>query len=390
MALLVLKILFLASWFPNRTNPKFGLFIKKHVIAVSKICTVAVLHIRHDPDLKHNTYDIEYFKENDIFIVIVYYKISDLHGRLTTLIRLFRYCNGLFKGFKIILKHFGKPDLVHLNVISNMGLLALYLKFLKKIPFIVTEHSTRYMPMRGLYKGRLKKLFTSLVIKNTKSVTTVSNFLAQSMKYHGLNNNYYIVPNTISFFDISTKKSNDNKKKIILHVSTLYNHQKNVEGIIRAIKNILAIRNDFELRIIGGEHDKHFLESLVEELGLENYVIFYGGVSDLELKKHYQEADFFVLNSNYETFSVVTAESLACGIPVIVTRSGGPEEFVTPEQGIIIEPNNQKELEKAIAYMLDNHGNYDKNKLSKYARSKFSDEVVGKLFFEIYEKTIEK
>jgi len=173
-----------------------------------------------------------------------------------------------------------------------------------------------------------------------------------------------------------------------LHISSLYNHQKNVTGIIKALKNISKIRNDFEFRIIGGENDRSYLESLVKELGLEEYVLFYGQVSDQELESHYNKSDFFVLNSNYETFSVVTAESLACGIPVIVTRCGGPEEFVTSEQGIIIEKDNQIELEKAIVNLLDNCRNYHPDRLSEYAKSKFSLEVVGKSFLEIYKKII--
>lgn len=53
-----------------------------------------------------------------------------------------------------------------------------------------------------------------------------------------------------------------------------------------------------------------------------------------EVAGFFCECDFFVLNSNFETFSVVTAEALAYGKPVIATRCGGPEEFVNKIMGI--------------------------------------------------------
>jgi len=382
------RILFLAGWFPNRFQPYSGIFIKRHALAVSRFCEVIVFYIKSDPNLKDKIYDIEEVHENGIFIVNLYFNSSDLCGGLFSKIKyVFRFLMGCKKGFNFIEKKFGKPDIVHLNVIHPIAIVALFMKFVKKTPYILTEHWTGYMKTRDSYKGWKRKLFTSIVMKNAREVTTVSESLADEMRNRGLSNNYFVVPNAIEFRKL-TGTSKNKQKKVILHISSLYNYQKNVEGIIKAIKNISMIRKDFELRLIGGENDRAYLESLVKELDLEKFVYFYGQVSDAELEVHYNESDFFVLNSNYETFSVVTAESLACGIPVIVTHCGGPEEFVTKEQGIIIDPGNQLQLEKAIVNMLDNSEKYNPEKLSQYALSKFSLEVVGKSFLEIYKKIV--
>ena len=73
-----LRILFLAGWFPNRFQPYYGIFIKRHAIAVSKFCNVVVLYVRSDPNLKNKMYDIEEIQENGIFIVNLYFNSSDL------------------------------------------------------------------------------------------------------------------------------------------------------------------------------------------------------------------------------------------------------------------------------------------------------------------------
>ncbi len=57
-----------------------------------------------------------------------------------------------------------------------------------------------------------------------------------------------------------------------------------------------------------------------------------------------------ITNSNYETFSVATAEALVCGVPVIATRCGGPEDFVTEDCGILIEPRNRTVASSDIVY----------------------------------------
>ena len=54
------------------------------------------------------------------------------------------------------------------------------------------------------------------------------------------------------------------------------------------------------------------------------------------------------IDSNFETFSSICAEALACGKPVLATRCGGPEEFVNPDDGIMVEPDNPAAFAEGI------------------------------------------
>lgn len=382
------KILFLVSWYPSRVHPILGISIKRHAEAVSKFCDVAVLFVTRDKNLKDRTYHIEYSEENGIPTVKVYYKEVPKIPIISRFHNLIRCLKGSFLGLKLIKEKFGSPDLVHVNVALPAGRVGLILNLLKNIPFLVSQHSTGYLSADGSYKGILEKILTHIIIKKARAVTVVSNTLKVAMLDHRLKNQYFVIPNVVEIGFNSTQNfqyKNSGKKRIV-NISLLSDKQKNVSGIIKAIHRILSNgRNDFELHIIGDGVDRERLEDLAKSLELYGeYVVFHGMKNQEEVSKFLQTADFLITNSNYETFSVATAETIAHGVPVVATRCGGPEDFVTPDEGILIEPNNQKELEDAIIYMLDNCHKYDRQKLIEYAKSKFSYDVVGRQFYEMY------
>ncbi len=383
------KVLFLASWYPSRIHPIAGIFIKRHAEAVSLYSDVAVLFVTADESLKDKTYDIEYSLENNIPTVRVYYKRFSKVKGVSKFINLYRYFKASYLGLKVIKENFGKPDLVHVNVTLPAGLAALALKFLKGFPYIVTEHSSSFLIKDDT--GIFKKFLTRMIIKSAEGVTIVSKELQKAMIKYGLENKYFIIPNVVDIKINCVRSRIDNKRKKILHISLLYDKQKNISDILLVLNKIAYEKNrdDFEFHILGDGVDREKLQNLAKELGLLNkYVFFHGLKKPEEVYEFLKDADFLITNSNYETFSVATAEALVCGVPVIATRCGGPEDFVTEDCGILIEPRNREQLLQAILYMLDNSHKYDREKISQYAKSKFSYEVVGKQFYDIYKSII--
>jgi glycosyltransferase involved in cell wall biosynthesis len=95
------------------------------------------------------------------------------------------------------------------------------------------------------------------------------------------------------------------------------------------------------LHLIGEGEQKSALQARVAELGIDEQVKFIGRVEHDQLAVHYREAHVFVLPSKNEGMSNAALEALACGLPLVVSGTGGMQELVTDgENGYFIDPEN--------------------------------------------------
>jgi glycosyltransferase involved in cell wall biosynthesis len=377
------KILFFPKWYPNRNDAYHGIFIRKHALAIAKHCQLAVIYAG-GTKLYGNTYEIEINEEDGFKEIKVYYQNSiSYFNPFVRFTKAFRYYRALWMGFNIYRKSYGMPHIIHVHVLTRPALLAWMLKKFKKIPYIITEHFTGYMPQHSEYKGALKKFFDRIFVREAAAVTTVSAILMESMKMHGLHGNYKVVPNVISQGPVLERKG-----LRAINVSDLVDEMKNVSGLIKACSEIIKKYPELTLEIVGEGPDKHTLIRMVEQLGLSNNVVFSAPVPNDILLKKIASASFLVVNSRYESFSVVAAEALACGVPVLSTKCGGPEEFINPDNGLLIENDNEIELEKGLEFMINNLSRFDSKKLQNFAQERFSEEAVSEKFKALYEQSL--
>jgi glycosyltransferase involved in cell wall biosynthesis len=299
-------------------------------------------------------------------------------------IRFFRIRKAYRKGIEFAMQKYGKPDISHVNILTRTSFPALWLKRKYKIPFIITEHWSRYLPEDDTFKGFFRKKITQYAVKRAAAVTTVSSSLMRAMQSHGLyNTNYQIVPNVVDtnlFQPFVTEKKD---KKSILHVSGLDNREKNFAGILRVVNKLAQKRNDFVFNVIHNCDNSAYLP-FVEENNLHDIVVFHGQKSGKELVKHFNEADFFVLFSNFENLPCVLIESFACGKPVVSTNVGGVPAIVSKDSGILIDTKDETALENAILYLLDHYQDYDSAAIRNYAVEHFSKKTVGEMFLKVY------
>jgi len=380
------NILFLTKWYPNNSDPQLGVFVRKHAKAVSTYCNVNVLYI-----CANNTSDITYqtsvSAQQGFAEITIYYKKS--RSVFKFFIHAYRYIQANRIGIQEVQKRLGVIDLIHVNVLNRPGLIALIIKKIKGIPYIVTEHWTGYVS--GNYKNNslLKKWLTKIIIKNADAVTTVSKSLKEKMLSLGLHNNYIVVRNVIENIELPLPSNNSKIK--ILTIADLVDSHKNISGIIKAISTVSKQNTSIEYHIIGDGPDRLMLTKLSDSLELTDKFIFFHGRHPNEYVYDFiKQIDFIVINSNYETFSVVAAEALANGKPVIATICGGPEEFITSDHGLLIEKKNQQQLVQAIFTMLASYKNYNPQALNHYITTKFNYEVIGKQFYEIYKPIIKR
>lgn len=179
------------------------------------------------------------------------------------------------------------------------------------------------------------------------------------------------------------------KNNTILFVGGLdkAHYFKGVDILIKAVSEIKKI--DWNLKIAGEGELKKDLEILSKNLGLTNKIKFIGKLSKTDLIKNYQKAKVLVLpsiNSN-EAFGIVLIEALACGTPVIASNLPGVRTvFEDGKSGLLIEPQNIKDLSNKLELILQEKENY--YKMSQAARElvlqKYSEEVINLKILELF------
>jgi glycosyltransferase involved in cell wall biosynthesis len=112
--------------------------------------------------------------------------------------------------------------------------------------------------------------------------------------------------------------------------------------------------------------------------------------SSIELAKIYSLSDITVIPSRYETFSLIAAESMSCGTPVVAFNAAGQKERIIHEvDGYLAEPYSADSFARGITYCLDsiNHGRLSKNCEQK-ARNEYGLDVMFQAYYEVYEEML--
>ena len=122
-------------------------------------------------------------------------------------------------------------------------------------------------------------------------------------------------------------------------------HWKRVDEVIR----VTASLKDAGLVIVGDGPERHRLESLARDLGVADRVVFAGQSAREETMGLLAASDAFVLNSTYEGLPHTVVEAMEMGVAVVATAAGGTSEVVDDgETGLLVEPGNREDLERAL------------------------------------------
>lgn len=114
---------------------------------------------------------------------------------------------------------------------------------------------------------------------------------------------------------------------------------------------------------------------------------FLGPISDqLMLSRYYSLADACLITSVRETFSMVTAESLCCGTPVVGFLAGGPESIAVPEYSRFVEQDDADALELALAEILSE--DIDHLAISDSCRPLYGQRRMCERYHDVYEKAL--
>jgi D-inositol-3-phosphate glycosyltransferase len=180
----------------------------------------------------------------------------------------------------------------------------------------------------------------------------------------------------------------------ILCVGRLGDPRKNIGLMLEAyalIPERIRSRVRLVLAGISGPPDGFWQRAM--ELGLRDRINFIHRPPSDKLVALYQQASVFALPSDEEGLGVVLLEAMACGVPVISTRSGGPDGIITNgKDGFLVALDDGAALADRMARLLLDSGL--NREMGQRARAtieqRYSEEVAGQAFLEVWEQLLHK
>ena len=287
------------------------------------------------------------------------------------------------KAFKKIVQLYGDFDIIHPHFFDNILMVKKALScIMTNARFVATEHTN--LSILEAYNRSSSMIDT---VKSTYSspecLITVSNDLKKIIK-ESYNADNVVVHNivdinTFRFINDNTRTNNDTKT--VVSVGNLTKN-KRMDMLIRCF--VKAFNNDshYKLVICGGGSEIDSLEKEIKYLGCEKNVTLLGEITRQEIAGWFKKSDLFALLSQKETFGVAFIEAMASGLPVLSTKSGGPEDFIIDEVGVLLDDDEEIIASKMKEMVINSHYNHEN--ISKYFIEHFSPEIVATKLIQIY------
>jgi len=150
----------------------------------------------------------------------------------------------------------------------------------------------------------------------------------------------------------SPKKSIKKIKGLLINIGRINDPRKNTSLLIKAFSKIKNIHPQARLLLIGEKMNIE-LSCLVRSLKLEDSIKIIDNMPRKKLIKYLRRAEIFIATPVQEGLGISILEAMSCGLPVIVTRCGGPETAIRMGGGIVTK-NNEEDFSKAVIRLLSN------------------------------------
>ena len=231
------------------------------------------------------------------------------------------------------------PDVIHIHGVATMALRGLICGHELGIPTVMTFHTmvddaAKYYSPIKIPPETMEKLiwiYLRQILKRMDVVVTPTACIGEELRSRGaICRNLVTIPtgtNTAEFHpgiasDDIRRRHGLEGKRVAIHVGRI-SYEKELDMVVRAMQRI-----DATLLVAGKGPAKADIEKLVEDLGLQDKVVFAGFVPDSELPAYYNAADIAVSASKFETQGLSILEAMASGKPVACRNGRAFAEIV--------------------------------------------------------------
>ncbi|MEH7124287.1 MULTISPECIES: glycosyltransferase [unclassified Bacillus (in: firmicutes)] len=356
-----MKVLILA---PSRSihTHKWALFYKNNGIEV-KVVTFA------------DHYSEENAKEID---TITLPKL--LPGKLS-------YFSSVF-ALKKVLKQF-KPDIFHAHYASSYGFVGALANY-KPFYLSVWGRDVFQFPQQG----SLNRKMVEYTLSKTDVIGSTSHIMAKETNKY-TNKNIFVTPFGVDMAKFKPLPGLKSEDHITIGTVKALEDKYGIADLIHAFADIYKSKNNARLLIVGDGRQRDEYIQLTRDLKIDEVTTFTGRVPNDKVPEYINKMDVFAVPSteDSESFGVAAVESMACGVPVVVSNVGGlPEVVVEGKTGYVVPKENPKELAKAILSLVENKEKSREMGLAgiEHVKAHYNwvDNANGML--DLYEKTLKE
>ena len=297
-----------------------------------------------------------------------------------------------------------QPDIIHVHDPAFISYFGAKFARQNKIPVIYTQHASSHFPanfmpemFKDLMSSFYQKFLSKFMNENCNVIISPSKYIKKDLTEIGVNTSIEIVSNGVDFnifnpskveADFVTKYNLWKNNLPTLLCVTRLSKDKNIDTLFLIIKKIIQ-KNTVNVVIIGdGEKRDLFLDEFSSSPHVRMFAEIKSNSKDLNL--FYNYSDIFLIVSAIEAQSLVTMESMSCGLPIVANNSGALPELVHHEEnGFLVDGNSVDEVVTKIDLLLS-----DKNKREKYGKKSLEIikehkiEETYKKIYDIYKQVI--
>jgi glycosyltransferase involved in cell wall biosynthesis len=223
-------------------------------------------------------------------------------------------------------------------------------------------------------------------------------FVSNHLRSHFVNQLFFSQPKSMTIYNgvdsniFYPKKSNSIRAQLGIGPENLVvgavgniRPAKRYDLFLKAARIVYKKRPDCRFIVAGQVSGRLYYDllKLRKDLGLTETFFFVGFQADAA--KVFHNIDIFLLSSSSEGFSISTLESMFCGVPVVATRSGGPEEIVKNKKNGLLVECNEKKIAEGILELANNSYLYNTIKSNNLKSiSYFNMQTMIKKYESIY------
>lgn len=283
------------------------------------------------------------------------------------------------------------PDVVHAHCAYVDGLAAAEYAHRRGCPLVLTVHGNdiKHLPEEH---PRIRARVTE-ALERAAAVIAVSQELAGRAAELGASPaRLHVIPNGVDCqaFACAGHRQPGVPTWRLMYVGR-FAEAKGIGVLLEAFARLRSRGRNVELELVGGASATGTAGRFIrhaEALGIGDRVSFADEVPWTELPARLGRADIFVLPSYSEGLPLVLLEAMACGLPIVSTRCGGPEEIVNDRVGVLVDVGDPDQLASGMAFAMDGYDRFDRRAIRQQAEERFDYRIIAARIWQTYQEVL--